>query len=296
MAFPRLRRWARPVTPLSRAAHRGRWRCSLPVLQPIRGDPAAGAARGDGVGHGRSAAAPAAACSRRRARLARRTSRLHGRAVAGPLGRRPARLGDSARFRTRWRRLESCSATTPFSLRRRATGSRSPREGGHEPLRAAADGGARRRGGKRGGSCARRLHCGAGPRSAELGGGLRAARGSQARETARDGARGAHRRRARARPPLGPRRRAGAARRAAPAARAATGPAHARALPLRPAGRGAGGLPRRTGSARRGAGVGAVGGAARARAQDAAPGSRAGGAGRDRGRRRPRSRLPSACS
>ena len=59
------------------------------------------------------------------------------------------------------------------------------------------------------------------------------------------GARGADRGRPRARPPRRARRRARGARRRAPAARAAARAADARALPLRPPGRGARGLPRR---------------------------------------------------
>ena len=68
------------------------------------------------------------------------------------------------------------------------------------------------------------------------------------------------------------RARAGGPRRRQPAARAPAASAHARALPLRPPGGGAGGLPRLPRDPRRGAGDRAVGRAARARALAAAPG------------------------
>ena len=80
---------------------------------------------------------------------------------------------------------------------------------------------------------------------------VRPGRDRPARGPAPGGGRGADRGRSRARPPRRPDRRARGARRRASLPRAAARPAHARALPLGPAGRGARGLPERTPRTRR---------------------------------------------
>ena len=285
MAFPRLRRWARPVTPLSRVAHRGRWRCSLPVLQPIRGDPAVGAAQGDGVGR-RSFRCRAGSSVLSFAALALRAGRVVSTdALSQDLwGLDPpaSALGSLQNTVAALRKLLGHDAvlTQPPGYRLAVRPEKVDTNRFERLLREARGAEAAKR--------ARLLHealaLWRGPAPGGPRGGLRAARGSQARETARDGARGAHRRRARARRhpalvgeleqlvalhPLRERLRGQlmlALYRCGRQAEAlevyrATRVALAEELGLEPSAE-----------------------LRRARAQDAAPGSRAGGAGRDRGR------------
>ena len=171
------------------------------------------------------------------------------RLVADLWGETRSRFGDRVASEHRCGIAQAARAGRPRHAGARLPARRAARSRRQPPLRTAAQGSTRRGAGGQGPAAERSARALARARARRpRRRGLRAPRGRAPRRAAGDGAGGPHRRRARARPARRARRGARAPRRRPPAARSLPRPADARALPLRPPGRGARGLPRLRGS------------------------------------------------